>query len=490
MAERPLDQHEAPLLDAMAAMLKERLTPFSLPGHKQGRGADPATLAVLGERVFRCDVALDGAMDDRTASHGYDSRAEKLAAAAMGAGQVLLSTNGSSMSLQVASLGVAGPGDEIVLARNLHKSNYNALILSGARPVFVQPEWDTALELAHSITPAAVEAALAEHPAAKAVVMVSPTYYGVIADVAGVAAVCHARGIPLIVDDAWGAHLIFHPELPASALESGADIAVSSLHKAGAGLMQGSVIAIQGDLVDPVRIQHTLALLESTSTSMLILAALDGARRQLAVGGKQLLDRVIGLSRDVRRGVAAIDGLSVMGREVLTTPGTIDLDETKVVIDVSALGITGFAASDWLIANHRVLCELADHRRVMTMITLGDDEATVARLLSTLTELAAAAPSLPGRGTVSIPDVRSLATELVISPREAFFAPRHPVRLADAEGEVAAEPAIPYPPGIPVILPGERWTRPIIDYMRAGIAAGMHAADSADPKLETVLVVG
>jgi arginine/lysine/ornithine decarboxylase len=490
MATEPApDQRDAPLLEAMARLRRRDWGCFGLPGHKQGRGADPAVLDVLGRDTFICDVPLDGALDDRLSSHGYDTAAEDLAAAAMGADKVLFSTNGSSLSLHTAILTVAAPGEELLVARNLHKSNMNALILGGARPVFVRPDYDSERQIAHTVTPDALRAAFAEHPAARGAVVVSPTYYGIIADVPALAEVCHARGVPLIVDDAWGAHFLFHPDLPEAAIAAGADIAVSSLHKAGSGLMQGSVIAVRGDRVDTARLQHTLGLLESTSTSMLILSALDGARRQLALHGEELLGRTIALARRLRAGAAEIPGLSVMGREVLAHPAAIDLDETKVCIEVGGLGITGYAASDWLMAERDVALEVADHRRMMALVTLGDSDATIDRLLDSLRGLAEAAPSIHRPDNVAVPDYEHLVTDCVMRPRDAFFAANRAVPLAAATGHVAAESVTPYPPGIPAILPGERWTPALIDYLRTGVENGMHIAEAADTKLGTVLVV-
>jgi arginine decarboxylase len=483
-----LAQEAAPLLDAVARMLNRERTPFSLPGHKQGRGADPRMLAVLGERVFRCDVALDGAIDDRTGSHGYDAQAEELAAAAMGADHVLLSTNGSSLSLQVAIMTVAAPGETIIMARNLHKSNLHALVLGGANPAFVEPLFDEDWSISHSVTPDALERAFHEHPDARAAVVVSPTFYGVVADIASLSAVCHKHGVPLITDDAWGAHFLFHPELPEAAMASGTDITVSSLHKAGAGLMQGSVIAVKGPRVDVVRLKHTLSLMESSSTSMLILAALDGARRHLAVDGETTLGKALALAHDARRRITAIPGLRVMGEELAGAPGVFDLDPTKILVDVSDLGISGYTASDWLLERHSLACELADHRHLLVIVTLGDDEETISRLQSALTDLAQSAAALPQR-SVPIPPSGSLSTRLGMPPREAFFSTRRAVPLSEAVGKVSAEPVVPYPPGIPAIIPGEIWTTEIAEYLQAGVEMGMHLTDVADPKLATVLVV-
>ena len=483
------DQERAPLLDAMSSPRRRHRVPFQIPGHKQGRGVDAATLEVLGRRVFECDVPLDGGLDDRLGSHGLDTEAEQLAARAMGADTVLFSTNGSSLSIQSSIMSVAPPGEEILVARNLHKSTFNGLILGGARPVFVRPAVDDRLEMLHGVTPEALSRAFDMHPGARAAVIVSPTYYGVVADVAGLAEVCHRRGVPLITDDAWGAHFLVHPELPDSALSAGSDIAVASLHKTGSGLMQGSMIAVRGDRIDVTRLKHTLGLLESTSTSMLILAAMDGARRHLALHGHELLERTIALSRRARSALARIPGIDVMGREIVGQPGVFDLDETKIVVDVQGLGLTGFAAADWLIDECDMPVELADHRRLVALLTLADDDRSVDRLIAGFEAMATASATMPDRGTMAIPPVESLFTDAPMTPREAFFAARREVALEEAEGWIAAESVTPYPPGIPAVVPGERWTRSIIRYLRAGLEHGMHIAEAADPKLDTVLVV-
>ncbi|MGW6577741.1 aminotransferase class I/II-fold pyridoxal phosphate-dependent enzyme, partial [Streptomyces sp. NPDC054945] len=245
-----MDQSKAPVLDALAAYHERGQTPFTPPGHKQGRGADPRVRAVLGEAVFRSDVLATSGLDDRTSSNGVLEEAQALMADAVGAEHAFFSTCGSSLSVKSAMLSVAGPHEKLLVGRDAHKSVVSGLILSGIRPVWVDPQWDAERHLAHPPTAEAFEAAFAEHPDARGALVTTPTPYGTCSDLTAIAAVCHRRGRPLIVDEAWGAHLPFHPDLPTWAMDAGADVCVTSIHKMGSGLEQGSVFHLQGDLVD------------------------------------------------------------------------------------------------------------------------------------------------------------------------------------------------------------------------------------------------
>ncbi|MBV9100309.1 MAG: aminotransferase class V-fold PLP-dependent enzyme [Candidatus Dormibacteraeota bacterium] len=480
---------DAPLLDALGRMLESPPSPFGIPGHKLDKGIDPAVRSILGERVFACDVSLDGQLDDRLATHGYDKRAEELIADAISADEVLLSTNGSTLAAEAAILGMAGPGDTILMTRGMHKSAVSALILGGATPVFLDPGYDDEQQLWHPVPVATLEAAVRANPNACAAFVVSPSSYGFTADIEGLAGVCHRAGIPLIVDEAWGVHLAFSERLPVSALAAGADVAVTSMHKQGTGLMQGSIIGIRKGRVDVIRLQQAVAMLESSSTSMLILAAVDGARRQFALRGEQLLSHAVDLAMSLRDGAAHIEGLRVLGDEMVGRPGVHAFDPTKVVIDVSGLDVSAFAVIDWLLEQHRMPCEMADDRHLVAMVTVADDDRSIGRLVDALAELPRAAAALRGAKRMTVPAPQALRTELAMSPREAYFDGRRPVSLQEAAGSIAAETAVPYPPGIPAILPGEVWTEALIDFLKSGVDCGMKVADAADPKLGTVLVV-
>jgi arginine decarboxylase len=486
---RQRDQSCAPLVEAIRAFGEAGHLPMHVPGHKQGHGVDPETLFDLGLEPFLSNVTTLNGLDDRRESWGVQPAAEQLAADLWGADRSFFLVNGSSSSMQIALASVCGPGEELIIARNVHKSVMNGLIVTGARPVFLQPAFDDELQIAHTPTPEALRDALERHPDARAVVIVCPTYYGVAADTRELADICHAFDRPLVVDDAWGAHFGFHPDLPDSSVECGADIAVSSIHKTLNGLSQSSILSIQGPRVDPQIVAARVGLLQTTSTNSLILASIDATRRMLALNGEQLYTRLLEVVRAARTEIHGLPGLSVLGHEVVGRPGAYGLDETKIVIDVRELGITGYEASDYLRANHGVCLELQDTRRILAVATLGDDAETLRRFVDALRDLATSGGNGTTRSIPAMPRSTELQTQCVMRPRDAYFGPAQRVPLEESEGRIAAENPSPYPPGIPIVACGERITRPIIDYLRADIAAGALLADAADVGLETIRVV-
>ncbi|THA76185.1 ornithine decarboxylase [Streptomyces sp. A0592] len=485
-----MDQSKAPVLEALDAYHADGQTPFTPPGHKQGRGADPRVRAVLGDSVFRSDVLATSGLDTRTSSHAVVEEAQALMAEAVGADHAFFSTCGSSLSVKSAMLSVAGPDQKLLVGRDAHKAVVSGLILSGIRPVWVDPQWDAERHLAHPPSAEAFEAAFAEHPDARGALVTTPTPYGTCSDLAAIADVCHARSRPLIVDEAWGAHLPFHPDLPTWAMDAAADICVTSVHKMGSGLEQSSVFHLQGNLIKPEVLRSREDLLGTTSPSVLVYAALDGWRRQMVEQGKRLYDDALALAEQVRSRISRIEGTRVHGREDFCGPGrAVDLDPLQIIVDISAWGVIGYQAADWLRANHRINLHLADHRRISAQLTHADDHRTADILLSALTDLAAHAPQLRTGRPVDVPPPSRLRLEQAALPRDAFFGPTEQVPWREADGRIAAEMLTPYPPGIPAALPGERLTADVLRYLRSGVDAGMVVPDAVDTNVMSVRVL-
>ncbi|MFD7407193.1 aminotransferase class I/II-fold pyridoxal phosphate-dependent enzyme [Streptomyces sp. NPDC059866] len=485
-----VDHTRAPVLEALAEYRRTGRLSFTPPGHKQARGADPAVCQVLGDAVFLGDVLASGGLDDRLTRGRVLQRAQELMADAVHAEHTFFSTCGSSLSVKAAMLAVAGPHERLLIGRDAHKSVVSGLILSGIEPVWVEPRWDAERHLAHPPSAAAFDRAFAEHPDAKGALVTSPTPYGSCADLRAVAEVCHRRPVPLIVDEAWGAHLPFHPELPSWAMDAGADICVTSIHKMGSGLEQGSVFHLQGDLVPPDLLGMRADLLGTTSPSVLILAGLDGWRRQMVLHGWELLGAALDLAAHVRATIEEIDGMHVNDRADFCGRGKADdFDPLPVIIEVDGLGITGYQAADWLRGFRNIETHLADHRRIGAQLTHADDHETTGELLAALKDLAAAAPDLGPAPQVEVPSPSGLRMVQDRLPRDAFFGPAENVPVAEAAGRVAAEMVTPYPPGIPAVLPGERLTEPVLRYLRSGLASGMNLPDPSDPELDTIRVV-
>lgn len=487
--DQGIDQERAPILEGLADHQARDRYGFTPPGHRQGRGVQAQTLQVLGTEPFRSDVVANSGLDDRAHSNNYLKDAQQLMAAAVGAQHAFFSTCGSSLSVKAAMLAVTRGTGEILISRDAHKSVTAGLVLSGLQPRWINPTWDPELHIAHPPTPQAVERMWQRHPDAAAALVVSPTPYGTCADLKEIARICHARGKPLIVDEAWGAHLPFHEKLPTWAMDAGADICVVSVHKMGLGFEQGSVYHLQGGLVDPIRLQQCADLLATTSASTLVYAGIDGWRMQMVRDGRQQLQEALDLVYSTRERIHRLPGLRVLHDELIREEASHDLDPFHVLIDVTGLGISGYQATDWLRHERRIDVGLNDSRHIEATFSQSDDQDTADRLVEALSGLVHATANLPRPPAVHLPGFADLEQETVMLPREAFFGPVEVVPGAQAAGRICAEQITPYPPGIPAILPGERINASVVDYLRSGVEAGMVLPDPADPTLKTIRVV-
>src|SRR3954451_4390170 len=373
------DQDAVPIADAMRDFWDRGMLTFSIPAHNGGRGVAPEFTRWAGRDAARYDLPMSHGVDTRDRAWGVLSTAQELFAEAAGARQTMFSTNGSSLSVRVAMLTVAGPGDTLLLTRNIHKSVVAGLVYTGARPVWVDPYYDEELELALDPTVDELTARLDEHPEAKAAFVNPPTYHATSADIAGLAAACHDRGIPLVTDDAWGLDygLGGHPDLPEGALAQGADLGIGSVHKTLTGLGQTSVLSVGSDRIDSERLHLCFQLEKSTSVSTVLLSSIDGARRQFVRDGKDLLDRAIVAARHLRERLAAdVPELTVVGvDELAARTGVAAVDPTHPLIETWPVGLTGYEADDWIRDQRQVDIELADHRRVMPLITFAHGTA-------------------------------------------------------------------------------------------------------------------
>jgi arginine/lysine/ornithine decarboxylase len=484
-----LDQRRAPLAEAVHSFRQENVVPFTTPGHKRGRGIPGETAEWLGAEPFLNDIPLASGVDDTHMGRGVLAEAEKLAADAFGAEHSFFLLNGSSLGNQSALMAVAGPGDEVIVARNFHKSMLAALILTGARPVYIRPRHNSPLDVSYGVDPRALADALHRHPSARAVLLVSPTYFGIASDLASLSGLAHQHGLPLIVDEAWAPHFAFHPALPPTAMVGGADIGIASIHKVLSGFTQSSIMNVQGTHVSVSRLATCLGLLQTTSPSAFVLASIDACRRQMALHGRELLDRTLQLADGARAAINRLPGLHVMGDEIVGAPDAAALDRTKLVIDLSESGISGYAADVWLRERHRVTVEMSDHRRIVALLSIADDESSVGHLVGAIRELSESRCERTETRRALPHDSVTLQTESVLTPREAFFADVESVPLHQARGRLAAEVITPYPPGIPLLAPGERITREIVEYLEEGIAAGMHVTGAVDRSLSTLKVV-
>jgi arginine decarboxylase len=490
-ARRPLpgQQPVAPYLDALIAYGLRGSTRFHVPGHKAGAGVDPALRAALGPRALLLDVPQDIEGIDLGPEPTPYQRAEQLAAEAYGAGRSFFLTNGATQGNHALCLALAPPGAPVILQRNSHASVIDGLVLSGGHPTFVAPEYDDELGMAHGVTPQALARGIDLTPGARAAFIVSPTYYGLAADVAACAEVAHAAGLALVVDQAWGPHFGFHPRLPPSGLACGADAILTSTHKIVGSLTQSAMLHVgEGARVPADALARMVRLVRSTSPSSLLMGSLDAARRQLAVHGHALLERSLAAAEGAREAIGAVAGCEVVGEELVGQPGVAAWDPMRIVIDVRGTGRTGYEVAGALRAAYDTHIELATHATIVLVLGLGQPEEELLRFAHDFRQTVERI-STPGqaRALVRAPD--ALLNQVVVPPREAFLGPAEAVPVEDALGRVSAEAIAGYPPGIPALLPGERITEEVVAYLRELSAAGARLHGAADASFETVYVV-
>jgi arginine decarboxylase len=485
-----LCQAAMPLVAALQQCADRDDAPFYTPGHKRGRSIATGLKAAWGDRVFRADLPELPGLDNLFAPEAAIQAAQELAAQAFGADRTWFLVNGSTCGVVAAMLATCAAGDKIILPRNCHQSAITGLILSGAQPIFVQPEYDPLRDLAHGVQPETIALALSQHPDAKAVLLLYPTYYGTCSDLVTIAQQVHEHGIPLLVDEAHGAHFGFHPGLPTAALAAGADLAVQSTHKTLSALTQAAMLHLQGPRVSPLRVSGALQLLQSTSPNYLLLASLDAARQQMALEGTQRLEQVLQLAEQARSQIQQIPDLSLLNPEDAFSSGFYALDLTRLTVSVAGLGIDGFAADEWLRDRCAVVAELPTWQHLTFILSIGNIAQDVERLVAALRQL----PRGSGTPTCSIlpsPDSANspVLTPPPLSPRQAFFAAVETRAIAQAVNEISAELICPYPPGIPVLMPGERVTAAAIARLRQVQAAGGVISGATDPSLNTLRIV-
>ncbi len=484
---------ELPLLGALLAYAAERPARFHMPAHQGGRGAPSPLVAALGPRAISLDVTGVEGLDDLHQPDGPIAAAERRAAALFGADRTFFLINGTTAGVQAMLLAAAGPGERVAVPRNAHKSIVAALILSGAEPVFLLPALDTDLGIPLGVPARQLAGALAR--GCRAALVVSPTYHGLCSDLSSLAALAHAAGAPLLVDEAHGAHFGFHPHLPPAALDQGADACAQGAHKVLGSLTQASLLHVRGSRLPPERVHEFLRVLQSTSASYLLLASLEAACWQMGRDGRERLARTLALAAEARDRLSRIPGLRVPGGDLADRPGVAAWDPTRILVLVDELGLTGRQAELWLRARHGVQAELSDLRSLLFLFTPGTAAADAERLVVALADLARHASALRDpirqrllREAAALPPLPP-PPPAVATPREAFFAHRRRVPLEAARGRVSAEVVTCYPPGIPILWPGERVTEEALAYLSLLRRAGFHFSGPVDPSLESLQVL-
>lgn len=449
---------------------------------------DPEFREYIGSNVLNIDLINIAPLDDLHQPVGVILQAQKLAADAFGADATYFSVQGTSTAIMAMILSVCGEGDKIIVPRNVHKSVLSAIIFAGARPVFLSPVRDTNLGIDHGVTVQSVRRALERHPDAAAVLIINPTYFGICTNLKEIVDLVHEYDIPVLVDEAHGALIHFSDQLPMSAMQAGADMAATSVHKLGGSMTQSSILNIKTGLISAHRVQTILSLLTTTSTSYPLLASLDTARRQLALRGKELAERAIAMANKARAAINEIPDLYCFGEELLGEEATYSYDPTKLTIHVRHLGITGYDAENWLREHHNLEVELSDMYNILCLITPGDDEQSISILLNALREMSEAYHSNDRKIIeieMKIPEIPHLS----LTPRDAFYGQTELVPFRESAGRIIAEFIYVYPPGIPIVLPGEVISQENIDYIVDHLDVGLPVKGPEDRTITNVKVI-
>ena len=461
----PERQYRTPLFDALVALAEARKVSFHTPGHKSGKGISTRFRKFVGSKIFTIDLTTLDEVDCLQKPVGVIREAQELAAEAHGADRSFFLVNGTTVGNHAMILSTVLPGEEVLVARNAHKSILAGIILSGATPRFFLPSFDPALGIAINVSAAAVEEAIGAHPKARVVALTSPNYYGIAADVSTIVPAAQRRGKVVIMDEAHGPHLHFHPALPPSAVDVGADLTVQSTHKIVGGMTQASMLHVKGTAVDAGRVAGILQILQSTSPSYILMASLDLARMQMATEGRKLLGKAIELAEEARSRINRIPGLRCLDNRQVKEWGDLSLDVTKLTISVKELGLTGYAASALLNSEFDIQVEMADLFNLLVIVSIGDRRDDLDRLVRALEALARRA-----HGPAFLPEILPTPpiheTRLACSPRDAYFGKYVYVPLRQAAGRITCDIVTIYPPGIPILTPGEEISARAVEYLQ------------------------
>ncbi|MHA7963700.1 aminotransferase class I/II-fold pyridoxal phosphate-dependent enzyme [Paenibacillus sp. CAU 1782] len=482
-----MDHNKTPLFTALRNHAENNPVQFHIPGHKKGLGSDSEFRAFIGDNALSIDLINIAPLDDLHQPTAVIAEAQALAADAFGSDYTYFSVQGTSGAIMTMILTVCSPGDKIIVPRNVHKSIMSAIIFAGARPVFISPARDSNLGIDHGITTRSVRRALERHPDAKAVLVINPTYFGICANLKEIVELVHSYDIPVLVDEAHGVLIHFHEKLPMSAMQAGADIAATSVHKLGGSMTQSSVLNVRKGRINPHRVQTIISMLTTTSTSYILLSSLDTSRRNLALNGHDIAEKAISLANSAREQINTIEGLYCFGEEILGGEATFDYDPTKVTIHVRHLGITGYETENWLREHYNLEIELSDMYNILCLVTPGDNEESLAKLIEALKGLSEAfhEGAEARELVVKIPDIPQLS----LTPRDAFYAETEVVPFKESAGRIIAEFIYVYPPGIPILLPGEVISQKNIDYIVDHVEVGLPVKGPEDRSIQNVKVI-
>ncbi|MBO4311751.1 MAG: aminotransferase class V-fold PLP-dependent enzyme [Desulfovibrionaceae bacterium] len=483
MNKYKLDHTRAPIYEALNTFRQMRVVPFDVPGHKRGRG-NPELRDFLGERCVSIDVNSMKPLDNLCHPISVIREAEFLAADAFGAAHAFLMVGGTTSSVQTMVLSMCKRGDKIILPRNVHQSVINALVLCGAIPVYVNPDVDRSLGISLGMEREHVAKAIAENPDAVTVLVNNPTYYGICSDLRAIVKMAHDAGMTCIVDEAHGTHFYFGVGMPVTAMACGADMAAVSMHKSGGSLTQSSLL-LTGPNVNAGHVRKIINLTQTTSGSYLLMSSLDISRRNLALHGREIFSKVVFMADYARDEINAVGGYYAFGKELINGNSIFDFDPTKLSIHTREIGLAGIEVYDLLRDEYDIQIEFGDIGNVLAYLSIGDRQQDLERLVSALAEIRRRYQKDP-RGLLS---QEYIDPEVVMSPQQAFYAEKKSVPLRESEGLVCSEFIMCYPPGIPILAPGERVTSEILDYIEYAKEKGCSMTGPEDPEIRNINVL-
>ena len=483
MERTELDQTRAPIYEALERFREMRVVPFDVPGHKHGKG-NPELTAFLGEKCVGVDVNSMKPLDNFCHPVSVIHEAELLAADAFGAKHAFLMVGGTTSSVQSMVLSCCKQGDKIILPRNVHRSVINSLVLCGAIPVYVNPDVDRRLGISLGMNRDQVKKAIDENPDAVAVLVNNPTYYGICSDIRAIVKMAHDAGMLCLADEAHGTHFYFGENMPVSAMRAGADMAAVSMHKSGGSLTQSSLLLI-GENVSEGHVRQIINLTQTTSGSYLLMSSLDISRRNLALRGKEVFRKVIEMAEYAREEVNAIGGYYAYGREMINGDSIFDFDPTKLSVHTRDIGLAGIEVYDILRDEYDIQIEFGDIGNILAYLSIGDRMQELERLVSALAEIRRRYKKNPD----GLMTQEYIDPEVVCSPQKAFYSNKKSVPLKDSAGEVCSEFVMCYPPGIPILAPGERITEAILEYISYAKAKGCSMTGPEDPDINNINIL-
>jgi arginine/lysine/ornithine decarboxylase len=454
------DQNRAPLLEALQRHRAARVVPFDVPGHKQGRG-NPELTAFLGRACMEADVNSSKPLDNLCHPISVIKEAEALAAQAFGAENAFFMVSGTTSAVQSMILSVCKRGDKIILPRNVHRSVIGALVLCGAVPVYVNPQTDAHLGISLGMAVDEVRSAIERHPEARAVLVNNPTYYGICSNIGEITRLAHQKGMAVLADEAHGTHFYFGHGMPQSAMAAGADMASVSMHKSGGSLTQSSLL-LTGPQVNAGHVNQIINLTQTTSGSYLLMVSLDISRKSLALHGVETFDKVCALAQYARDEISEIGDYYAYARELINGDSIFDFDPTKLSVHTLDVGLAGIEVYDILRDEYDIQVEFGDIANILAYISVGDRERDIERLVSALAEIR----RLYKRDKSGMMNMEYLSPQVAATPQEAFYAQTESLPIESSAGHICAESVMCYPPGIPILAPGERITPEILGYIR------------------------